>query len=205
MMLTCGVASGALQHYISGLFEGSLARLAKILDVACATMEMISTHSLMAAAEALTFRLSDLVGLSEWQHRFNAIGVTVDEMKSVLNAAELLMLKTAQIGLWVRDARANFLAVTLWLRGVVRKQAAASEGESGAGEAGTGLGGRDNKTTPLPLPDTQRLVQLLEPGMNMDQEEDYYQQRNETTSSDVNANPVGEEQGRDGMSWARSV
>jgi hypothetical protein len=192
MMLTCGVASGALQHYISGLFEGSLARLAKILDVACATMEMISTHSLMAAVEALTFRLSDLVGLSEWQQRFNAIGVTVEEMKSVLNAAELLMLKVAQIGLWVRDARANFLAVTLWLRGVVRKQAAANESES------AGLNGRDNKTVPLPLPDTQRLVQLLEPGLNTNQQdEDYFQQTNQSNlSSQSDAIPVGEQQGR---------
>ncbi|CAK9099574.1 SPX and EXS domain-containing protein 1 [Durusdinium trenchii] len=121
MMLTCGVTSAALQRYIADLQEHTLQRLGKSLDTACASLEEIASKTMYRAAQALVFRLHDLHGLAEWTQRFQGIGLEVQPISDLLHDAQLLMLKVQETLTWVRDAHANFAALSVWLQTVWRK------------------------------------------------------------------------------------
>lgn len=121
MMLTCGVTSAALQAYIDNLQEQSLQRLAKTLDSACASVEEVATNTLAHSTQGLVFRLHDMLGLAQWKEKFEPIGLKVEMAENLLDAAKLLFLKVQQVLTWVRDARANFAAFTVWLQTVWRK------------------------------------------------------------------------------------
>ncbi|GBG25089.1 Anaphase-promoting complex subunit 4 [Hondaea fermentalgiana] len=118
MMLTCGVTSLPLQHYIDHIQEHSLMRLAKALDTACATMEDTCTRKLARAAEALVFRLEDLHGLARWEERFAIIGLRKQTTQQLLSASQQLLLKSQEVLALTRDARANFAAYSVWLQTV---------------------------------------------------------------------------------------
>jgi len=121
MMLTCGVTSAALQRYIADLQEQGLQRLGKMLDTTCATVEDIAANSLVHAIEVLVFRLHDMLGLAEWTQKFQPIGLSAKMVKNLLEAAQLLLLKAQETLTFVREARANFAAFTVWLQTVWRK------------------------------------------------------------------------------------
>mmetsp|Transcript_19783 Transcript_19783/g.38762 ORF Transcript_19783/g.38762 Transcript_19783/m.38762 type:complete len:697 (-) Transcript_19783:299-2389(-) len=118
MMLTCGVTSLPLQHYIDHIQEHSLLRLAKALDTACASMEETCVRKLARAAEALVFRLEDMHGLARWEDRFGLIGLDKKTTLQLLSASQQLLLKSHEVLTWTRDARANFAAYSVWLQTV---------------------------------------------------------------------------------------
>lgn len=165
MMLTCGVTSAALQTYIADLQEQGLQRLAKTLDSMCATMEDIATHTLYHAAQALVFRLHDMEGLAEWTERFHALGLRRPALKALLAAAQQLVLKVLETLAWVRDARANFAAFTVWLQTVWRKsqtqKAGAAAARQGGAAAASAAAAAATTRKHLAHVDSDRLVRLL--------------------------------------------
>mmetsp|Transcript_12717 Transcript_12717/g.22666 ORF Transcript_12717/g.22666 Transcript_12717/m.22666 type:complete len:711 (+) Transcript_12717:77-2209(+) len=132
MMLTCGVTSAALQHYIADLREPQLRKLGKTLDDTCSRMNAIAAETLGHAAQALVFRLHDLLGLAEWKEKFSLIGLNKKVLKALLDRSHALLLKAQEIAILVQEARANFAAFSTWLQLVWSKNQKQQPGEAGA-------------------------------------------------------------------------
>jgi len=113
--LTTGVPTQCVRHYLSNeMKERGLKNVERTADATYGNIQKLIIEYILPGCERLVYHLTDILGFCKWDQHFNSLGISEQDIKSLILLTGSLIGMVEEISIRIKRIRKNSKAFFSW-------------------------------------------------------------------------------------------